>query len=261
MTPTKLLVCTPSIDGKYCDNYLDGILRLQLACIERGIEMRVRRLCGHSLIPVGRTILIRDFMDTDFTHLLFWDSDIGAELSVIFDLLDADKPLIGAVCVQKRYDWENILKASRTMMVEDAPDLPKAGGIFTFSTTETGNDVDILTKNPIPIKYVGMGLTLIKRSLIETMARCFATATVKLPNGRPFPALTAQRIVDQSNPEGGTWLSEDYAFCSRANESSKEHATWLAWWTKTSHTGQHKFEGDLVTAGSLLGGDMVQANE
>lgn len=251
----RLMLATPSIDHKFHEKWVHSVFKLQRDAHKHNIKLNVQTLVGHSLIPVARTIMVRNFLETDATHLLFVDSDIGFEVEDVVSMIDCRKPVVGGVCVQKQYDWEAIARAADSVELKAVANkstvaamLPRAGTTFTFTTGDAGNDVDTDKREPVPIRYVGMGFTLIDRHIIERLVHAYRADAVKLPGGKPFPPLFAQSIV-----RGGDWLSEDYAFCHRANTLFGE-STWLAWWTRTSHTGQHVFEGDLLTAGSLLGG-------
>lgn len=196
--------------------------------------------------------MMRDFLDTTSTHLVFIDSDQGFVAHEVFELIDLDVPIVGAVCCQKRYDWESIHRAARLMDADTASKLPIAGSVFTFDTGEAGFTIDTSVRKPVPVRRVGFGFTVIQRKVIQTLAMR-ATPKVNLPGGRPFPAICAQRIVPiEGKPAEWEWLTEDYAFCSRAKDVG--YQSYIAWWAKTTHTGDHTFGADLVAAGDMLGG-------
>lgn len=48
-----------------------------------------------------RNACVRKFLETDCTHLVFWDSDTIATMGALKKLLEADKPVIGATIYQK----------------------------------------------------------------------------------------------------------------------------------------------------------------
>jgi len=254
--PRRLIVATPAHNG-YHDSYLGSILGLTTLCAERGMPLTTHRLLGHSSIPHARTTMMRDFLyKTDGTHLIFIDSDIGFDPQDVLDMVDLDLPIVGAVCCQKRYDWEAIEKAAQqgqqTTALKPAGELALAGAIFTFDTGATGNDVDLAKRAPVSVRRVGFGLTVIKRAVIETLA-ARGTPKVELDGGPDFPPLCNTRVVQSADRPGKwEWLTEDYAFCSRAADVG--FSTYLAWWTKTTHTGNHVFKADLVAASEMLGG-------
>lgn len=248
--PRKLIVATPAHNG-YHDSFYGSMLGLQRLCLERGMPMETNRLLGHSSIPHARTTMMRDFMyKTDGTHLIFIDSDIGFDPQDVLDMVDLDLPIVGAVCCQKKYDWAAIGQAAQKRAYCD--ELPLAGAVFTFDTGADGNDVDLSERTAIPVRRVGFGLTVIKRAVIETLA-ARGTPKVELAGGPDFPPLCNTRVVQSADRPGKwEWLTEDYAFCSRAQDVG--YKTYLAWWTKTTHTGEHTFKADIVAAAEMLGG-------
>jgi len=250
--PRKLIIATPAHHG-YHDNFYGSMLGLQKLCLERGIPMEPHRLVGHSSIAHARTTMMRDFLyKTDGTHLIFIDSDQGFDPQDVLDMVELDLPIVGAVCCQKKYDWESVFKAARYMDADTAAKLPLAGAVFTFDTGATGNDVDLTERKAVPVRRVGFGLTVIKRVVIETLA-VRGTPKVELAGGPDFPPLCNTRVVQSADRPGKwEWLTEDYAFCSRA--ADVWFTTYLAWWTKTTHTGEHVFKADLIAAAEMLGG-------
>jgi hypothetical protein len=249
----NITVCTPSL-GQYHDEYLGSMLRLQSLAERRGIPLSPQRLVGMSCLPMARTMMMRDFLATPSTHLVFIDSDQGFRAEDVFDMVELDLPIVGAVCCQKRYDWDSVAKAAlnEAVPIQSADRyLPLAGAVFTFDTGANGHDVDLSRRAAIPVRRVGFGLTVIQRRVIETLA-VRVTPRVHMPGGRPFPAICAQRIVPiEGQPGEWEWLTEDYAFCSRAAEVGFQ--SYLAWWTKTTHSGDHTFRADLEAAGYMLG--------
>jgi len=253
--PRRLVVATPAHHG-YHDNFYGSMLGLQKLCLERGIPMEPSRLIGHSSIAHARTTMMRDFLyKTDGTDLIFIDSDQGFDPQDVLDMVESDLPIVGAVCCQKKYDWEAIQRAARQASLAPHPQpdaLALAGAVFTFDTGAAGNDVDLTERKAVPVRRVGFGLTVIKRVVIETLA-ARGTPKVELAGGPDFPPLCNTRVVQSADRPGKwEWLTEDYAFCSRAADVGFK--TYLAWWTKTTHTGDHVFKADLVTAAEMLGG-------
>lgn len=98
-----------------------------------------------------RNKCVRAFLDTDCTHLLFWDSDTVGAPGVIIELLKANKPVIAAVVYRKGGDH--------------AP-------VFGYWQEDTR-----MYRVPVPFDYnkilevdiVGTGFVLIKREVFEQL--------------------------------------------------------------------------------------------
>ena len=74
MKDVKLFVATP-VHSNVSIHYMQSIIKLQTACFEKGVLFQVQ-LMKSSLVTAGRNLCVSHFLSSDFTHLLFIDSDI-----------------------------------------------------------------------------------------------------------------------------------------------------------------------------------------
>jgi hypothetical protein len=104
-----------------------------------------------TLLCNQRTDLVKNFLKTDATHILFIDSDMRFPDTVLRALLSAKKDIIGANCLQRK-------KRIPTAVINEEP---------ITSTNQTGlQEVDSL----------GFGVILIDRVVFETIPEVwFAT--------------------------------------------------------------------------------------
>ena len=72
----RLFVATPMYGGQCHGMYAKAALDLQGVCSQYGIDVRFSFLFNESLITRARNYLVDEFLRSDFTHLLFIDSDI-----------------------------------------------------------------------------------------------------------------------------------------------------------------------------------------
>ncbi len=87
----KLLVGIPAYNGMLhidCVNTLIGLRGI-------GVESAVMMIGNESLITRGRNTIFSVFVQSDFTHLLFLDADVGVSPADIRKLLDYGKGVIG----------------------------------------------------------------------------------------------------------------------------------------------------------------------
>ena len=88
----KLYISTPAYDSKVAVDYCNSLIQSLKVLEKSGIECVVGNKSGDCYIAKARNSLTREFLESDCTHLLFIDADVGWE---------PDK--IGKI-VQSKYD-------------------------------------------------------------------------------------------------------------------------------------------------------------
>lgn len=92
----KVFVATPVRDN-VTPKYALSLFHAGFDCKERGIEVVPHIIRNSCFIDVARSVLVRDFLRTDCTHLLFLDSDIGFETHAIAGLVQSGVPFSAGV--------------------------------------------------------------------------------------------------------------------------------------------------------------------
>src|SRR5579859_5394317 len=106
---THIIVATPCYGGTVTNYYALSAIKLQAACIERGIELSFRMLGGDALITRARSSLVAEFLaEPTATHLLFIDADIGFRAEQVFALLDGERDIVSAAYPMKIVNWDRI---------------------------------------------------------------------------------------------------------------------------------------------------------
>ena len=128
----KLFVATPMYGGMAHGLYIKSCLDLQSVMTKYGIETKFSFLFNESLITRARNYLVDEFLRTDFTHLLFIDSDIHYNPQDVLALLALDKDVIGGPYPKKSINWNNVAQAARTH-----PDMPTGDvGEYVFNVVK-----------------------------------------------------------------------------------------------------------------------------
>lgn len=210
----SIFLATPCYGGMASINYMRSVLDLQAACAERGVGLQVELGGGDALITRARSIMAARFLDqTQHTHLLFVDADIGFRPENVFRLLAHDADIVGGVYPIKRIDWDKARAAAQAGL----KDLQAAsiGYVVRFIPSPT-NTVELDDDGFGPVAYVGTGFMLIKR---QAMARiCAAHPELRAKQGDMGGAAADEAVMvfeTMIEPETGEYLSEDYAFCRR----------------------------------------------
>ncbi|MBI1402266.1 MAG: hypothetical protein GC147_03515 [Porphyrobacter sp.] len=250
------MVATPLYGGAEAD-YLRSVIGLASAAERRGVAVRFAFLSDNAAIDRARNALVGAFRQSDATHLLFVDGDIGfspEEVLALLDLMQADDRLavIGAPCPKRRINWKLVAAAAAKGLAQGDPaDLERYAGVFALDALDPSAGVRI--DQPLELARIGTGLMLVRRDVIETL--CARHPELRyLPDlqdraeGQVGEHLFAlfQPLID---PDSGQLLSEDYAFCRRVRDAG--HRIWAAPWMRTSHKGPARFAGTLVALAQL----------
>lgn len=253
---THLLVATPLYDGAQAD-YLRSVVGLASAAERAGFACSFAWLSNNASIDRARNALAAAFLQSDATHLVFIDGDIGFVPEELVDAvvrIQADDRLavLGAPCPKRRINWGLIASAAAKGLGEGNPaNLERYSGIFAIDLANPAGQFAI--GEPIELLRAGTGFMMIRRDVIETLA-------ARHPELRYVPdqldrdsGLTAEHVTalfqPLIDPETGHLLADDYAFCHRVRAAG--YRIWLAPWMRTTHTGPARFAGTLADLAQL----------
>jgi len=239
-----IYLATPCYGGVLHLHFMQSVLALQEACRDRGIGLHIDLMGGDALITRARSRLAARFLAyAQATHILFIDADIGFAPENVFRLLEADKPLIAAVCPLKFIDWEKARAAAKA----GAPDLMAAslGYVVRFIPTP---DHSVEVKNGIAkVAYGGTGFLMIRREAMQQLVDAHPELRAKMGDMGDRLAGEAVMVFETMiEPETGQYLSEDYAFCRRWHDLGGE--IWADMEARLTHVGAAAYSGSLVQA-------------
>lgn len=220
----RLVVCTPAYDGNVNHGYMLSFLELERKCAERNITLDIVFTAKESLITRARNYLCDKFMKVpDATHLLFIDADIQFNTDDILRMVDADVPLIGGVYPKKTFEWKK----------------GREGPVMNYVVVPwTPTDVIPDVQKPQSVMFVGTGMMLIKREVLESMMASYPDDWYDIDDDKYFKFFDCA-IHDKA------YLSEDYYFCHRWRKLGG--TVYAAYWTRSTHWGLHGYEGDIVS--------------
>lgn len=241
----NLFIATPMYGGVCNGIYAVGLLQMASTLSPNNIAFRYAYMTNESLITRGRNSLTQDFLETDCTHLMFIDADIGFNPADIPLMVDADKDIICGLYPKKEINWPKVAQAVKDGVPPQ--ELHTHTGSFVVNLVGGAASATGKIGTPMQIENGGTGFMLIKREVFETLA-----PTV------PEYKNDMWRAVDEENPKmikeffatsideesGGRLLSEDYHFCKIARKAG--FTIWAAPWVDLVHCGTYSFEGQLT---------------
>jgi len=178
-TGQKVLLATTAYDSPDA-SYTFSIARSREALSAAGIQSGYYLLQGNCHVDDARNAVVRDFLESDCTELIFLDADVSWEPDALIELCRIDKDLVGGIYPYRRESDEE------TMPVRHLPEIKVDGDL-------------------IEVEGLPTGFMKIKRHVIESMA---ATAKHFLKDeGKPHPVLFERDFF------GGGRRGGDIRFC------------------------------------------------
>ena len=152
----KLFIAIPTYDGKLNIKTAYNLAQLAGMAASHGISVYFGHLSGCSIITVARNALVREFMNTDCTDLLFIDSDVIVGAGDVLRLLaqSTDKDVAAGLYPRRSMDKNFFV------------DIPR----------DENGDM-IFDGSMLKVNRIGTGFMMIKREVFEKLAETVPTYT------------------------------------------------------------------------------------
>jgi hypothetical protein len=256
----KLFVATPMYGGMNHGLYMKSCLDLQTVMIRYGIEVKFSFLFNESLITRARNYLVDEFLRTDFTHMMFIDSDIHFDPNDVVALMALDKDVIGGPYPKKSINWNNIAETARKNPDLNPKELENLVGEYVFNVVKGTQQFQV--SEPLEVMEIGTGHMLIKRQVFEKMEKEYPSIKYKPDHvgqahfdGSRYIHAYFDTVIDHKDSivGGGSerYLSEDYMFCQMWRKMGGQ--IFLCPWMKTQHIGSYAFTGNMPAVAQYTG--------
>ena len=164
----KIFIGTPCYGGMITADYFKSCMQLVALASSRKIELQFGTIGNESLITRARNTLVQLFMDGDYTHLLFIDSDLAFNPEAVLRMLDYDKDVVTGIYPRKTIDWIKVKKK-----LKDNPNMYEdellASSLQYNLNVKNPNHI-LLEKGFIEVMDGPTGFMLIKREVFSKMA-------------------------------------------------------------------------------------------
>lgn len=258
----KLFVATPMYGGQCHGMFCKSMADLSAICARYGIEMKAYYLFNESLITRARNYCVDEFMRSDYTHMMFIDSDIGFnpnDVLALMALQDSDPTdeydVIGAPYPKKCISWEKIVQAVNKGVADENPNtLENFVGDYVFNPViKEGDRAEIKLDKPADVLEMGTGFMMVRRNTFEKFAEAYPDFSYKPDHvrtehfdGSREIMMYFQALID---PESKRYLSEDYMFCQWVRNIGLH--TYMCPWMQLQHAGSYVFGGSLPHLASV----------
>ena len=250
----KIFVATPMYGGQCHGMYTKSTADLAKMATHYGIDIKFFYLFNESLITRARNYCVDEFLRSDYTHLMFIDSDIGFDPNDVLTLAalmdpEAENPkeIMCGPYPKKTIAWEKIKQAVDKGFADDNPNnLEKFVGDFVFNPAHGTTQIRI--DEPCSVLEGGTGFMMVSRSAFDKFTKAYPDYSylpdhirTKHFDGTREIMMFFQALIDEKSKR---YLSEDYMFCQWMREIGVE--TWMCPWMKLLHTGSYTFGGSLA---------------
>lgn len=243
MSRAFVIIGTPCFGGLVHHGYMNSVVQMLAQARTIGIDMGLSLLASDALITRGRATIVAAFLDNPVaTHLLFVDADISFAPEQFARLLSFDRDIVAAPYPVKSIKWSEI--PNRHVTLHEP--LDEAGLVYVGKAAAGA----ALKQNDgfATAEYAGTGFMLIKRNVIERMAKAYPETKFKTVPSFPATPVSSANLYALFDPmidkETGEYISEDYAFCRRWRALGGE--IWLDTTARLTHSGTYDFKGNAA---------------
>jgi len=239
----SIFLATPAYGGLTYIHYVQSLLGLQTACSARGVRLRVEMMGGEALIQRGRARMLARFLnETDASHILFCDADIGFAPENVWRLLESGHEVVAGVAPAKFLNWER----ARAAVLAGATDLQTAAQQYVVRFMPTPDNSVQVEEGFARVAYCGTGFMLISRKAARTVVEAYPELTAKMGDMAEGGGDAVMVFDTMIEPDTGQYLSEDYAFCRRWRDQGGE--IWVDLESSLTHVGAATFSGAAIHA-------------
>jgi hypothetical protein len=238
--------------GQCGGQYTRAMIEFQRVCAEYELQTEFFFLFNESLITRARNYCVDEFMRSDYTHLMFIDSDIGFNPNDVLALAaiadpETDKDIVCGPYPKKVISWEKIKRAVDKGYADENPqNLANFVGDYVFNPADGRPEIPL--NEPVEVLEGGTGFMMIQRKAFENYAKAYPEFSYKPDHVRSENFDGTREIMAYFDcvicPDSKRYLSEDYMFCQWARKAGIK--VWMAPWMRLNHTGSYQFGGSLV---------------
>lgn len=237
----SLFVATP-VHSECSIHYTQALLELQQLCIKNDIKITFA-LIKSSLVTQGRNLCVAGFLESNFSHLLFVDSDIYFNSPSILDMLKKDKEVLSIPYPLKTMMWDKLFKKIQAGKVKEPSDLKKWLNTYPMKVENVENIM--LEDGVMEVTHSPTGCMMIKRSVFDKMIKAYPEKNIvqkTVVNGEYVDRPNLWNFFDTlHDPKTKTYMGEDFAFCSRWKDIGGKCYAYVN--DSIIHVGEHQYEG------------------
>lgn len=169
----KIFVGCPMYDGRCHAEFTFALCQLAALCTQLGVALQLYFASSEALVMKARNAIADRFLQSDASHLMLIDADIGFQAVDVLSLLalqmrnggDNDFDVVSAPYPIKRVVWEQIAQAVRQGLADaDPASLQYVAGDVLLRPAHVGA---FEISQPLEVTGAGTGFMMIRRQTLE----------------------------------------------------------------------------------------------
>lgn len=191
---TKIMIATPAYSGTVNIPYALSLANTFVALAANKIEIQPLIVTSGSLLVAERNRILQAFWNSDCTHILMIDGDLGWPAQAVLAMLEQDKEFIAGV-----YPARGDKRA------------------FLFRPVRNADETIVQEKHLLKMNYIPAGFIMLSKSAVKKMREKHTHLYYepKDPRNNPEPGFC---LFNTEVYEGEFW-GEDFVFCRIAREA------------------------------------------
>ena len=258
----SLTILTPAFGSQLYVNYTHALINTINLCNLVGLPIRIEFCRNDSLVSRARNNLVaKALSDKETTHIMFIDADISWSPIDLFNMLMADKDVIGGAYPLKSREWDRLLidggdatkkwidEKNKTELKDRMSDIEIVKQkLLRYNINLLSNELTI-NENLMEVRHTATGFMMIKRGVFEQMqAKC---PELKYIDNTGFLTKEenefAYALFEPSICEG-MYMSEDWTFCERWNTMNRElNRVYIDVGVQLTHIGLEEYKGAFLS--------------
>lgn len=193
---TKVFIASPAFDGKVNVQFAIALADTNLYLTANKVPTQFHISVTGSLLVAERNRILKAFMESDCTHILCVDSDIGWPAEAVGMLLQHNVDFVAGI-----YPARGLNKTF----------------LFRPAYNENHSIAMNESKTLLKMNFIPAGFMLIKRCVIETMQKKYPELYFE-PKNEQFKHESGFAFFNTEIFEGEFW-GEDFVFCKRVRDA------------------------------------------
>lgn len=249
MRKCKFFVATPCYGGQLQEPYFRSTIKLMTFFNQHQIPLAFGTIANESLVTRARNVLVAYFLNSDFTHMLFIDSDIEFQVEDVLKLYAHDKDVAVGAYPKKGVNWQRIKDSvlSNPQVNVSDKEIAANGSDYAvnFQFVNREERTISIENGAVKLHDAGTGFMMIKRDAILKMIKAYPELKYNNDVNISAPGLEDKfyALFDTMiDPIDRRYLSEDYTFCRRWQDLGGD--IWLDPSISLNHYGSFCFQGN-----------------
>ena len=228
------MIGTPLYGGKGDCVYIETLLHIKHWSMKSNINVEFCLLTDQSSISHARNEITAEFLESDCTHLLFLDADVGFKVDPhLQQMLDADLDFVVGTYPKKTIDWDRVVEMAKQGM--SAEDIQRKASTQLINPLTENFDYNQI----VEISHAPTGLMLLKRKVFEEYRQHYGD------KGRAYSSFGMPRYNYFGTaviPSRDSYVSEDTYFC--LHHTGRGGKIYFMPWVEAVHEGHYRYKSE-----------------